>query len=612
VAADPAAWTPDPFETDVERRNDGSIILRPRRALGEYWPRTVDALEHWAGVAPERVFVAQRTRDGAWMALSYTEMLERVQRIAQGLLERDLSAERPIVILSGNSIEHLLLAFAATWVGIPYCPVSPAYSQAAGDLNKLRYVLDLLTPGMIAAFNTPAFEAALTRLAPAGVELVGDIARIGARNVTSLDQLATSPAPSLASAHARTGPDSIVKLLLTSGSTGEPKAVITTHRMLCSNAVMLRQALPFVATEPPVLVDWLPWNHTFGGSHNVGLVLFNGGSLYIDEGKPTPSGFMTTVRNLREISPTVYFNVPKGFDALAHHLEEDAALRRSFFRRLRANFFGGASLSKHTMDALDEIALAERGARVPMLAGLGATETGPGVTFTTPASSRAGVIGLPAAGNVVKLHPVDGKLELRVRSPSITPGYWRRPALTAAAFDDEGYYRLGDAVRLVDASDPTRGLCFDGRIAEDFKLASGTWVSVGPLRATLIAALSPLIQDVGIAGLDRDFLAALLIPDLAACAKVLDLPAPPSYSELITEPRLLNLVRDRLAAHATRYPASSMCVRRAMFLPSPPSLDEGEITDKGSVNQRALLRTRSDSVSLLYQSQPPVNVIVVD
>jgi feruloyl-CoA synthase len=401
-------------------------------------------------------------------------------------------------------------------------------------------------------------------------------------------------------------------LLLTSGSTGQPKAVITTNRMACSNAMMLRQALPFLAEEPPVLVDWLPWNHTFGGSHNIGLVLCYGGTLYIDDGKPTPAGIGQTVRNLREISPTVYFNVPKGFEMLAQRLPEDAELCHCFYRRLRACFFAGASLAQHTWDVLDAMSLRERGAKTPMLSGLGATETGPSVTFTTPATGRSGVIGLPANGTLVKLAPVQEKLEMRVRSPAVTPGYWRQPELTALAFDEEGFYRLGDAVRLIDERDPTRGLMFDGRIGEDIKLSNGTWVSVGPLRADLIAALSPFAQDVVIAGLDADYVAALIVPDVAACTRALELSHTPCYEEIAQNAALLKQLQARLRAHALKNAASTRCIRRAVLLPSAPSLDHDEITDKGSINQRAVLRHRVHLVAALYASVRPAHVMEVD
>jgi len=610
MTADALNWTPDPFATDFERRADGSMLLTPRQQLASFPPRLMDYLEHWAHVAPDRILVARRDLDGNWRSLTYAQTLERVERIAAALATRQLSADRPVVILSGNSIEHLLLAFGAVWAGIPYCPVSPAYSLVSSDLGTIRYAMQLLTPGLVAAFDTPKFKTALTQLDLGDVEIVGD-AEVAGRNVTALPMLDADPSPELERLHRATDGDTIVKFLLTSGSTGHPKAVITTNRMLCANATMLRQSMPFLVDEPPVLVDWLPWNHTFGGSHNVGIVLSNGGTLYIDDGKPTPAGIGETLRNLREISPTIYFNVPKGFELIAHRLGDDTSLRRNFYRRLRAYFFAGAALAQHTWDALDAMSLQERGAKTPMLSGLGATETGPSVTFTTPAMGRAAVIGLPANGSLVKLTPVEEKIEIRVRSPSVTPGYWRQPQLTAAAFDDEGFYRLGDAVRLLDDSDPTRGLMFDGRIGEDFKLANGTWVSVGPLRAELIAALSPLAQDVVIAGLNADFVTALIIPDISACTRLLGLSDVPQYNLLAQHASLLEQLRERLRAHAARNPASTRCVRRAALLPSPPSLDHREITDKGSINQRAVLTHRAALVADLYAATPAAGIIEV-
>jgi len=603
-------WIPDPFATQFERRDDGSVILQPLRELEPYPPRLVDSLEHWARVAPDRVLVARRDAAGAWRRVSYAQMLARVQRIAGGLLTRNLSVERPVAILSGNSVEHLTLALAAMWAGVPYCPVSPTYSRVTGDLARFRYVMDLLTPGMIAAFETPGFTHALSSLA-ADLEIVGD-APLPGRRVSTLESLEHEDLARVAEARAATDADSIVRFLLTSGSTGHPKAVITTNRMCCSNAAMLGQSMPFIASEPPVLLDWLPWNHTFGGSHNFGLVLTYGGSLYIDDGRPTSAGIAETLRNLREISPTVYFNVPKGFEMLAPHLRDDPELRKVFYRRLRAYFFAGASLAQHTWDELDAASIRELGIRTPMLSGLGATETGPSVTFTTPAMGRSGVIGLPAAGTRVKLVAVEEKLELRVCSPAVTPGYWRQPELTAQAFDSEGFFRLGDAVRLIDPEDPTRGLKFDGRIGEDFKLANGTWVSVGPLRADIIAALAPVAQDVVIAGLDADFVTALVIPDVSACAALLAFADTPNVAQLAGDARLVEWLRQQLSAHARINPASTRCVRRALFLPVAPSLDRGEITDKGSINQRAVLRHHAELVAKLYSAEPPVHVAVIE
>jgi feruloyl-CoA synthase len=608
VAA-PTAWTPDPFNTSFEQRDDGVMLMRPLGEIRPYPPRLLDWLEHWAGQDPQRVVVARRDASGAWRSITYGQMLVQVRRLAAGLVVRGLSADRPLLILSGNSLEHLTLSFAAMWAGIPYCSVSPAYSQVAGDLAKLQYVLKLLTPGLVAAFDTRHYERALAVVDPA-IEVVGD-SPIERRSITSFESLEAEPSALLDEHHAATGADTIVKFLLTSGSTGQPKAVITTNRMLCSNAAMLQQAMPFVIEEPPILVDWLPWNHTFGGSHNIGLVLSNGGTLYIDDGKPTPSGIAATIANLREISPTVYFNVPKGFEMIALRLQSDDLLRGTFYRRLRACFFAGASLAQHTWEVVDAASIAERGLRTPILSGLGATETGPSVTFTTPAMGRSGVIGLPASGTLVKLAPVQEKVEIRAKSPSVTPGYWRQPELTAQAFDEEGFYRLGDAVRLIDPADPTRGLKFDGRIGEDFKLANGTWVSVGPLRADLISALAPIAQDVVFAGLDEDFVAAIVIPDVAACANLLGL-TEPTYGYLSRSTELMEKLRERLDEHARRNPSSTRCVRRAIVLPSPPSLDHGEITDKGSINQRAVLHHRHECVAALYAATPPVHVVDIE
>ena len=603
-------WTPDAFATEVERRPDGCILLKPRATIAPYPPRLTDKLVEWAERTPDATLVARRNREGEWQRVSYAQMLSRVQRIAAGLATYNLSADKPILILSGNSIEHLTLSLAAMWIGAPYCPVSPAYSIVAQDFQKLEYIFKLLTPGLVVAFDTAKFSRAIHSVVPTECPVIGDEPMAG-REVVTLDQLEKQPSQVVEQLHSATHADSIAKFLLTSGSTGMPKAVITTQRMICANAVMVRQAMPFLAESPPVLVDWLPWNHTFGGTHNVSVALFNGGSLYIDDGKPTPGGMKETIRNLREISPTVYFNVPKGYEMLVHAMREDVELRHSFYKNLRAYFFAAASMSQHTWDELDALSMQELGFKLPMLSGLGATETGPSVTFTTPAASRAGVIGLPAAGNIVKLAPVGDKLEMRARGDNVTPGYWRSPELTTAAFDDDGFYKLGDAVRLIDPVDPTRGLRFDGRIAEDFKLATGTWVSVGPLRAELLLAFAPYLQDVVIAGLDRDYLAILMIPDVAACASAVQCAASCGYDELVNNATLRKLLRERLVAHALRHAASSTCVLRAMLLPSPPKLDIGEITDKGSINQRAVLKHRAECVEMLYKDSPVEHVIVI-
>jgi feruloyl-CoA synthase len=470
----------------VDRRDDGTIYVRPKAALGDYPVRLTDRLHHWAAAEPGRVFMAERDASGGWRTLTYAQLLSASRHIASALLARDLSAERPLVILSGNSIDHALMAFGALYAGVPFCPVSPAYSLVSKDYGKLSFVIKLLTPGLVFAADATLFADALLANVPAGVEIAAVHGNVPGRTVTLLsDLLATPEHPQLDATHDAIGPDTIAKFLLTSGSTGNPKAVINTQRMICANQVMLRETLAFLKDEPPVIVDWLPWNHTFGGNHNIGLTLFNGGSMYLDEGKPTPGGIEQTVRNLREISPTVYFNVPKGYESLLPYLRDDAALRQKFFGRLHAMFFSGAALSPHVWNSLDDIAVEVTGARVPMLTGLGATETAPFFMSVMPETSRSGHVGLPVLGNDAKLVPNNGKMEVRAKGPNVTPGYWRQPELTAKAFDDEGFYIFGDALKLAESNNFDAGFDFDGRISEDFKLGSGTWVSVGPLRAAL-------------------------------------------------------------------------------------------------------------------------------
>jgi len=412
--------------------------------------------------------------------------------------------------------------------------------------------------------------------------------------------------------HDAIGPDTIAKFLLTSGSTGNPKAVINTQRMICANQVMLNETLAFLKDEPPVIVDWLPWNHTFGGNHNIGLTLFNGGSMYLDEGKPTPAGIAETVRNLREISPTVYFNVPKGYESLLPYLRDDAALREKFFGRLHAMFFSGAALSPYVWGSLDEIAVQVTGKRVPMLTGLGATETAPFFMSVTPETSRSGHIGLPVLGNDAKLIPNNGKIEVRARGPNVTPGYWRQPDLTAKAFDDEGFYVMGDAIRFADPADVDAGFDFDGRISEDFKLGSGTWVSVGPLRARFVAACAPLVRDVVIAGINRDELSALVVLDLDGC-RIIN-PALPAddLAAAANDPKVRQAFRERLAAFAATATGSSNRIARAMLVDVPLSIDRGEVTDKGSINQRAVLEHRAAWIDNLYASPAPSHVISVN
>ena len=594
----------------VDRRANGAIYLRPDEALTDYPVRLTDPLHHWADISPDRVFMAERDAKGGWRKISYAELLKASRQIASSLLSRGLSAERPLLILSGNSIDHALVAFGALYAGVPFCPVSPAYSLISKDYGKLSYLMKLLTPGLVFAADADQFASALQANVPDNVEIVVSRGTLPGRAVTPLAELIAAPLhPGLDAAHHAIGPDTIAKFLLTSGSTGNPKAVVNTQRMLCANQVMIRETMTFLKEEPPVIVDWLPWNHTFGGNHNIGLVLVNGGSMYLDAGKPMPDSIEETVRNLREISPTVYFNVPKGYESLLPYLRDDADLRHMFFHRLQAMFFSGAAMSPYVWNSLDELSVMETGFRVPMLTGLGATESAPMSVSVNPRTSRSGHIGLPVVGNEIKLVPGNGKLELRVRGPNVTPGYWRQPELSATAFDEEGFYKFGDAAKPAVASDFSAGLDFDGRIAEDFKLASGTWVSVGPLRARFIAACAPLVRDVVIAGINRDEIAALVVLDLDGCRLINSALPPSDIAACARDSEVRNAFRRKFAAFHATATGSSTQVTRALLLDTPLSIDRGEVTDKGSVNQRAVLEHRSELVETLYSSEPTGDVI---
>jgi feruloyl-CoA synthase len=596
----------------IDRRDNGTIYLDPKIPLGEYPVRLTDRLHHWARLEPNRIFMAERDASRGWRQITYAQLLASTRSIASALLARGLSADEPIVILSGNSIDHALLAFGALYAGIPFCPVSPAYSLVSKDYGKLAYLMKLLTPGLVFADDADKFAAALGANVPEEAEIVASRGTAPGRGVTILaDLLATPHHPALHAVHDAIGPDTIAKFLLTSGSTGNPKAVINTQRMICANQVMLRETLAFLKDEPPVIVDWLPWNHTFGGNHNIGLTLFNGGSMYLDDGKPMPGGIEATVRNLAEISPTVYFNVPKGYEALLPYLRDDRALRAKFFQRLHAMFFSGAALSPYIWNSLDELAVQETGCRVPVLTGLGATETAPFFMSVTPATSRSGHVGLPVSGNVAKLVPSNGKLEVRARGPNVTPGYWRQPELTAAAFDTEGFYKFGDALKPADPEDLGAGFDFDGRIAEDFKLASGTWVSVGPLRARLVAACAPLVRDVVIAGINRDHLSALVVLDLDGCRVVNPALPPDDLAAAASDLIIRGAIRERLVGLMATSTGSSTRITRAALIDTPLSIDRGEITDKGSINQRAVLDHRSHLIEEIYSPTPAAHVITL-
>jgi feruloyl-CoA synthase len=601
-------------DTEFTRLPDGTILMRSPEPLDAYPDKLTERLLHWAKLAPERTFMAQRAVDGTWRRLTYADLLRNVRAIGQALLDRKLSAERPVAILSDNDLEHVQLALAAQYVGVPSAAISPAYALVSTDHAKLKHVLGLLKPGMVFANDGARYATALNAAVPADVEIVVTVNPISGRAVTGFDALLTSqPGEAVEHAHAAVTPDTVAKFLFTSGSTGMPKGVINTQRMLCSNQQMIAQSLPVFAEEPPVFIDWLPWNHTFGGNHNIGITLYNGGSLYIDDGKPVPALIERTVRNLREIAPTVYFNVPKGFEMLVPYLRDDRALRETFFSRLKMIFFSGAALPQHVWTAMEDLAIETIGMRIPIISGLGSTETAPFALCANWPVDRSGIIGLPVPGLELKLVPNGQKLEVRVRGPNITPGYWRMPEVSGKAFDEDGYYKMGDAARFIDADKPEKGLMFDGRISEDFKLTSGTWVSVGPLRARFIAHFAPFVRDVVIAGHDRDTLAGLVILDLDNCRALCpDLPATAGLAQIAHDPHVRRRFAELLASFAQQATGSASRIERIVLMDEMPSLDVGEVTDKGSINQRAVLDHRAALVADLYAAQPSPRVITAN
>lgn len=600
-----------PYEGTVLRRDDGSFIVQSVQTLQPYVPRYTHALMHWATHRPHDTFLAQRNEHGQWIKLSYIEALQKIQPLAQALLNRGLNAERPLLVLSENSLQHALITLAALHVGIPCASISPAYSLLSPSADRVKHAVDLLTPGLVFAQSASAYAQAIEAALPTHTELVFVEGKHPTRPSSNFEAFLGTPVTSdVAKAHASVRADTIAKFLFTSGSTRLPKAVVNTHGMLCSNMQMHVQCYPHFEDEPPVLVDWMPWHHTAAGNNNFGVVLFRGGTMYIDEGKPTADGMEQTLNNLREVESTLYYTVPKGLDMLAHAMQNDTVLRDRFFKRMRLIFPCGAALSSSTKRAMDELAIAACGARIPMTMALGMTETAPFALSAHLPDWQAGIIGLPAPGLEVKLAPVADKLEVRYRGPNITPGYWRQPELTREAFDEEGFFCSGDAARFIDPVQPESGLAFDGRIAEDFKLVSGTWVNVGALRLQVIGAGAPYIHDVVITGHDREYLGMLvfLLPAAAELSPSLSKQA--TLADMASDAHVKHWTRqllDRLAAQAT---GSSNRIARAILLSEPASMALCEMTDKGSINQRTTLRTRAKLVERLYAPEPPDDVLI--
>ena len=581
----PDFWSP---RFRIEKRDDGTVFMEQTEPLAQALPTIADYLDHWADADPERLWLARRDRSGAWVHLTYGEARLRARALGAVLLSLKLGPGRPLLILSENSIEHAICALACAYVGVPFAPVSPAYSLLSKDHRKLRDIAALLNPGAVFADNGKVFKSAIESIAtePA-MPMINHVDPLpGALNLSSLFEHDPSAAMT---ARAALGAHTVLKYLFTSGSTGSPKAVINTNGMVTANQAMIRDCYRFLATEPPIVLDWAPWNHTAAGNKVTYMVLTNGGTYYIDDGKPTADGFQATIQNLREVASTWYFNVPAGYDRLVEALEADPALAQTFFSRLRMMFYAGAGLSQQTWDRLTAVARETTGQDVLISSSLGATETAPFALSWTELERSAGKIGVPARGLRLKLVAQDDRYEVRLKGPSITPGYFRDPESTANAFDDEGYYCIGDAVRPEDPDDFTRGFYFDGRIAENFKLSTGTWVSVGAVRSALVDAMQGLVRDAVIVGENESKLGALLWLSEAGSA--------------LSEHELQRRVADCLAAHGQAATGSSNRVRRVSILLHPPGFDAGELTEKGSINQRALRKNRARQIRALYANE---------
>jgi feruloyl-CoA synthase len=599
----------------VERRPDGVIVLKSRIPVKAYEKHIPASLAKWAGETPDRIWLAQRGGpERQWRKLSYGEAKRTVDALTQALLNLKLDPGRPVAILSGNSIEHALMTMASMQARLPAAPVSPAYSLMSHDHVKLKYLFDLIKPQLVMVQDGPAFEKALQALDLKGVTVV-HVARPceGIKSIAFADLAATPVTRDVEASIAAITPDTTGKLLFTSGSTGMPKAVINTQEMMCANAAMMMQVRP---RDPggslPVVLDWMPWNHTMGGNAAFNPLLIDGGTLYIDDGRPMPGMIEETLRNLHEISPTYYANVPAGYAALAAAMEKDDALCRSFFKNLSLMAYGGARLPDDLYDRMQALAVRATGERIVFYTGWGSTETAPTATGTYWDTERVGLIGLPFPGVELKMVPVGAKYELRLRGVNVTPGYFGRPDLTADMFDEEGFYRIGDAGVFVDPSDPVQGIIFAGRVVEDFKLTTGTFVHVGSLRTDAIAAASPVVQDALVAGQDRPFIGLLAWPNLHACRQIVgNLEA--SYEDVVRHPQVLDCLRRGLQAHNKSCTgASSMRIARAMLMTEPASIDGNELTDKGYINQRAGLERRVALVERLYAGHPDEEVIILN
>ena len=603
----------------LETRPDGSRLMRSAIALPPSSVRcSGEWLERWAHETPDAVFLAERGADGEWVKVSYGMALSRVKAIANALLGLKLSAQRPVVVLSDNGVEHALLMLACMHIGVPHCAVSPGNSLMSKDFAKLKANVELLRPGVIFADPIERFMPAIeaVRSLHDGIVIAGSNSKpqAGAYAFAAMEQAGVDPTGNYAAvqrAFESVSLDTIAKFLFTSGSIGAPKAVITTQRMMCSNQEANAQIWPFMAIQKPVIVDWLPWSHVFGGNYCFNKVLCWGGSFYIDGGKPAPGLLDKTVKNLTDIAPTQYFSVPRAYDMLVPLLRDNAALRKNFFSRLQIIFYAGAALPQHLWEELDRLARMELGEPVTMLSSWGSTETAPAATDCHFQAVRSGVIGVPIPGTELKLVPVADKLEVRIKGPNVFPGYWKQPKLTREAFDEEGFYIIGDAVEFVDESKPEQGLLFDGRVAEDFKLTTGTWVHVGSLRVAGIDALSPVAQDIAVTGHDRDEIGFMVFPNMSECRRLAGLATDAPAHQVLGHPMVKERLREGLLRMKRDGGGSSTYPSRILLMAEPPSTEAGEITDKGYINQRAVLTRRADLVVHLYSDVPDSGVITL-
>lgn len=601
-------------DIDVRRMPDGTVYIDSNHKLGPLHRSIAHLFVERAAAHPERNFIGERIplpdgKTGDWRFITYGETYNRARSIAQGLLSRGFTADTPLMILSGNSIVHATMALGAMLAGVPIAPVSVAYSLMSGDHSKLKHVFATTQPKMVFADNGPMFARALNALPLDGVEVV-TVTPIPDRRTTSYDDLIrTNAGPDVAKALDRITHDTTAKYLFTSGSTGMPKGVIQTHRMMCA-VIAATEALrtePADPNEIPQSLEWMPWNHISAGNIGFNGQINAGGTIYLDAGKPVPGLFDETIRNLRDIVPLGIGTAPIAFGWLCDAMERDDTLRDHVFRKLRTAGYGGATLSQDIYERFQALAIASTGNRIPMTTMYGATET-QGVTVVHWITERVGLVGLPLPGITLKLVPNGTKLEVRVKGPTVTPGYHKRDDLTKAAFDSEGFYSLGDAAKFLDENDPVQGLVFDGRVTEDFKLDSGTWVSAGTLRAHAVAAASPLIFDCIVCGQDKPYVALLAWP-VAAAAKEICGSADPNL--IVKDEKIRAFIRDRFAAYNKGQSGSSTRIKRVILMAEPPSVDGHEITDKGYVNQRATMDRRRPLVDKLFAASPDPEVIEI-